>query len=122
MNDTNESARFGLISSIICPRCSNLMRLRTMEAKEDGSGHMTFECSCGFDYRQSQQAQKERQRFERAFSNAPRRKRLGAGGLNRCGQRASLLLERTARPETYHGCSLSVGSIRVHMQLCSRRI
>ena len=74
MNGTNECARFGLIPSIICPVCSKLMRLCTLEAKEDGSEHMTFDCTCGFDYRQSREAQKERQQLERAASSAPETK------------------------------------------------
>lgn len=69
MDGTEERARFGAIPSIICPVCSKLMRLKTAEAKEDGGERMTFECTCGFDYRQSREAQRE---LERSASAARR--------------------------------------------------
>lgn len=62
MDGTDKRARSGIIPSIICPICSRLMRLKTLEASEDGSERMTFECVCGFDYRQSQEAHKELER------------------------------------------------------------
>lgn len=62
MDGTDARARFGLIPSILCPVCSKLMRLKTLEAKEDGSEQMIFDCSCGFDYRQSREVHRERAR------------------------------------------------------------
>ncbi len=65
MVGTKKSDRFGSIPSIICPVCYAVMRFSTLEAKEDGTEQLTFDCTCGFDYRQSRSAQLERREIER---------------------------------------------------------
>jgi hypothetical protein len=48
------------------------MRLRVLEVEVGGIERPTFECSCGFNYRQSTRAQRERQEIERCAHDTRR--------------------------------------------------
>jgi hypothetical protein len=45
---------------ILCPMCGNKMRLSVIMPEDHHRERMTFDCECGFDYRQSMAVEAER--------------------------------------------------------------
>jgi C4-type Zn-finger protein len=54
------SAEASAIPIIACPICGRRMRLSTIMPEDHHRERMTFECECGFDYRQSSAVTTER--------------------------------------------------------------
>jgi C4-type Zn-finger protein len=54
------NAQANTIPIISCPMCGRRMRLSTIMPEDHHRERMTFECECGFDYRQSSAVTAER--------------------------------------------------------------
>ena len=56
-NSTHDPSIDALTPKVTCPSCGTRMRLAAIEPeKSDHHNRLTFDCTCGFEYRMSERA------------------------------------------------------------------